>query len=619
MSRIRILSEEVANRIAAGEVIERPASVVKELVENSIDSGATSITVNVQNGGKSFIQVIDNGIGMSEDDALTSFERHATSKIRTVTDIFSISSLGFRGEALPSIASISKMSLITKNTESVMATEILFESGKLKNVTKTSANKGTTITIEKLFWNIPARKKFLKSDQVEYKHILKYIHYQAIIYPKIHFRLISNGKIKLNYPIVEEQDQRLLAIFGSEFLKNDMIEISASDAVISVKGYIKGLEETPEGFNDFRYLFVNGRFIFDKIVTHSIKAAYEPFIRKSRIYSQGKIPPYILFIKMNPNLIDFNVHPTKKEIRFRDSQLVHNFIKSTLSRNLLDYEENKYLKVKTKFHDNSMPQQITNNEARIFTEREYQQPQTPKFSSYKKEFSETFQPDLFSTKKKTQLIKEESPENKPSSLRNTISLKSEEDLINPWQLHQSYIFTQVEDGLLVIDQHAAHERILYEKILHRIHGVPAPTQKLLFPIVVDIPPIISETISDLISENIETIQKIGFSIKTFSGSSIVIDEIPAELEDWDGGEVFIEILKQLETEFQETEDFRDSISKSVSCKAAIKAGTKLGKKEMLALINDLFACEVPYFCPHGRPLVFKMTLNEFEKKFKRIM
>ena len=196
-------------------------------------------------------------------------------------------------------------------------------------------------------------------------------------------------------------------------------------------------------------------------------------------------------------------------------------------------------------------------------------------------------------------------------------LRPEEEVINPWQLHQSYIFVQVEEGLMIIDQHAAHERIIYEKILHRIHGAPAQTQKLLFPIVIDLPPHLSTTIPELIEDNLEVFDKIGFSIKTFSGNSIVIDEIPVELEDWDGGDIFIEIIKQLEDELTETEDFRDSISKSVACKAAIKAGKKMGKKEMLALINDLFACEVPYFCPHGRPLIIKMPMIEFEKKFKR--
>jgi DNA mismatch repair protein MutL len=237
-----------------------------------------------------------------------------------------------------------------------------------------------------------------------------------------------------------------------------------------------------------------------------------------------------------------------------------------------------------------------------------------RFSQVKKELKQIYQPDMFKHATKEDKVIEE----KLAPSQREMFLRPEEEVINPWQLHQSYIFVQVEEGLMIIDQHAAHERIIYEKILHRIHGAPAQTQKLLFPIVIDLPPHLSTTIPELISENLETFQKIGFSIKTFSGNSIVIDEIPVELEDWDGGDIFIEIIKQLEDELAETEDFRDSISKSVACKAAIKAGRKMGKKEMLALINDLFACEVPYYCPHGRPLIIKMPLSDFEKKFKRI-
>ncbi|RLC49452.1 MAG: DNA mismatch repair protein MutL, partial [Candidatus Cloacimonadota bacterium] len=254
-----------------------------------------------------------------------------------------------------------------------------------------------------------------------------------------------------------------------------------------------------------------------------------------------------------------------------------------------------------KFTAGAVSTKTTDLENKIFRQKTGK-----KFSQYKKEVEAIYQPDIFQEEP-------EEPLSKPE-----IYLKPEEEIINPWQLHQSYIFVQVEDGLLIIDQHAAHERIIYEKILHRIHGAPAQTQKLLFPIVIELPSYMTQTIPDLISENLDIFSKIGFSLKTFSGNSIVIDEIPAELSDWNGGDVFIEILKQLEEEFKETEDFRDSIAKSVSCKAAIKAGKRMTRKEMLALINDLFACEVPYFCPHGRPLIIKMTMTEFEKRFKRI-
>ena len=600
MNKIKILSEEVANRIAAGEVIERPVSVVKELVENAIDAGATKITVTIENGGKKLIKVSDNGCGMNEYDALQSFERHATSKIRTIADIFNISSLGFRGEALPSIASVSRLTMITRDAESEVATKIEFNSGRLIDVSKTSANVGTSISVMKLFGNVPARKKFLKSEQVEFKHILNYLHYQSILYPQIHFVFISNNNEKLNYPAVESTKKRMLAVFGSSFLKKDLIELDVQKNGMKLSGYIGGLEEE-NSLLEFHYLFVNGRFIKDRIIFHSIRAAYEPFLKKYRAFNQGKNPSYILFLNLEPSQVDFNVHPAKLEIRFQDPGIVHNFVKSTLTEALLKYEENKFNVVKKKFTAGAVSTKTTDLENKIFREKTGK-----KFSQYKKEVEAIYQPDIFQEEP-------EEPLSKPE-----IYLKPEEEIINPWQLHQSYIFVQVEDGLLIIDQHAAHERIIYEKILHRIHGAPAQTQKLLFPIVIELPSYMTQTIPDLISENLDIFSKIGFSLKTFSGNSIVIDEIPAELSDWNGGDVFIEILKQLEEEFKETEDFRDSIAKSVSCKAAIKAGKRMTRKEMLALINDLFACEVPYFCPHGRPLIIKMTMTEFEKRFKRI-
>ncbi|MFC1887589.1 DNA mismatch repair endonuclease MutL [Candidatus Cloacimonadota bacterium] len=610
MGKIKILSEEVANRIAAGEVIERPVSVVKELVENSIDSGADQISIIIEDGGKGSIQIIDNGSGMKEDDALQSFERHATSKINTVSDIFNITSLGFRGEALPSIASVSELTMITRTDSDDTATKIDFSGGRFNNLSQTSANKGTNITVRRLFFNIPARKKFLKSTQVEYKHILNYIHYQSIIYPHIHFKFVSNGKEKLNYPIVEDKLKRMQAIFGSDFHKKDMTAVSISKEFISIEGFIGGLEAEQEMIFDYRYIFVNGRYIKDKIILHAIRSAYEPFIKKYRIFQQGKTPPYILFLKIDPGKVDFNVHPAKLEIRFTDPGFVHNAVKNTVTNALLDYENEKYANVKQKLATIETPGRPTDLESRIFTQKTDRR----RFSDVKKEFEKLYQPDMFKTQSEEDAVLEK----KMTPPKRELYLRPEEEMINPWQLHQSYIFVQIEEGLMIIDQHAAHERILYEKILHRIHGAPAQSQKLLFPLVIELPPYLTKTIPNLIKDNLEIFQKIGFSLKSFSGNSIVIDEIPIELENWDGGEVFIEILKTLEEEFEETEDFRDSISKSVACKAAVKAGRKMGKKEMLALINDLFACEVPYFCPHGRPLIIKMTMTDFEKKFKRI-
>lgn len=628
MGKINILTEDVRNKIAAGEVIERPASVVKELVENSIDAGADSITVIVENGGKDLIQVIDNGCGMDADDAMLCLESHATSKIRNVNDIVHIGSLGFRGEALPSIASVSHFTLITKSMDTDTATRIEINDGKLRDVQKTSANHGTTIAVRGLFKNLPARRKFLRTDTVELRHILKYFHYQAIIYPQLSFKLIADGKQKLSYIATNDRNQRMTDIFGSSFFADDVIEVSGIAQDYAVNGYIFGLEDRQGKLIDAQYVFINGRFINDKTVRHSIKSAYEPFILKSRDWMKGTTPPYILFITVPPEQIDVNVSPTKSEVRFRENQRVHSLIFETLSRALKRYEEDKFASARNKFLTPAAKDSASSFERDIFVAKT----DVPRFSEYKKEYGNLYQDDLFRAEPspKPAPIPIVNPElsDQPQieifddlpndSVSYKLLIQNEEDYINPWQLHNTYIFVQIEDGLVIIDQHAAHERIIYEKLIHRTAGAPAVRQKLIIPIVIDIPPYIASEIKDLIDANLEVLEKTGFVLKKFSGDSIVIEEIPAELGDFQGGQVFLDILKQLETELEINHDFRDSLAKSIACKAAIKANTRLTRKEMLALINDLFACRVPYFCPHGRPLIVKMTITDFEKKFKRI-
>ncbi len=631
MARINILSENVRNMIAAGEVIERPVSVVKELVENSIDAGSTAITVSVENGGKDLIQVIDNGHGMSPDDAMLALESHATSKIRNVEDIVHIDSLGFRGEALPSIASISGFSMLTRSVDHDVALRIDIRDGKLRDVQKTSSNPGTTIWVRGLFKSLPARRKFLRSSTVELRHILKYFHYQAVLYPEISFKLIADGRERLNYISTQDRNQRMAEIFGSGFFTDDIIEVENQLGDYYIEGYIFGLEERTHKLVDAQYVFINGRFISDKTVRHSIRSAYEPFIQKTRIWMKGQTPPYILFLSVPPTQIDINVSPTKNEVRFRENQKVHSFIFETLSKALRAYEDEKFASAREKFsHPFDREERATTLERDIFV----QNTPMPKYAEYKKEHSNLFQADLFKEAHPEEMQdipivnpvkfdKDDQSELFPQlpndSVPYKLLLQSEEEYINPWQLHNTYIFVQVEDGLVIIDQHAAHERIVYEKLIHRVGGAPAMRQKLIIPLVIDIPPYIATEIRELIDENMELLTKVGFMLKKFSGDSIVIEEIPAELGDFQGGQVFIDILQQLETEMQTNTDFRDSLAKSIACKAAVKANEKLSRREMLDLINNLFACQVPYFCPHGRPLIVKMTLADFEKKFKRTL
>ena len=661
MNVIKVLSENVTNRIAAGEVIERPVSVVKELVENSLDAGAKSIYIKVEKGGKELIQVTDDGKGMSHDDALLCLERHATSKIRDVEDIVHISSLGFRGEAIPSIASISRFNLITKDEDSDVAVDIFLDGGNLKDVRKTAANTGTTIYVKKIFFNVPARRKFLKSDIVEFKHILNYVHYQSILYPNVSFKLVSNDKEKLNYPSVTNYNRRIKEVFGKSFQEQEFVELDYSTNQISIKGFIAGLEEYHKGFERYKYLFINGRYINDKIVIKALKTAYQPFIAKDRYMQHGVLPPYILFIEIDPELIDINVHPAKREVRFRDTHLVYNAVKDSITNRLNRIQDEKFKSIRTTFGegfarssreyeeqgrqhsplhtpdytnapDNFTPQESilsgfnsSDSKVRSFQqnnqENNYSKADIPRFSSYKKEFSELVQASIFD---QTEEVAEDEHKQSQEILnkqkaRIDLPVISEIEAVKPWQFQDTFIFIQVGEGLMVIDQHAAHERILYEKLIARMKGADAEVQKLLFPIVIDLPNYISESLKELIEENIEDFHNIGFSIKTFSGNSLVIDEIPVELEEWSGGEIFLEILQTLEQEFEETEDFRDSIAKSVSCKAAIKAGKPLTPREMIKLISDLFGCKVPYYCPHGRPLIINYSLEDFKKKFKRII
>ena len=680
MGKIRILSEDVANRIAAGEVIERPASVVKECVENSIDAGATEIVIKIVNGGRDLIQIVDNGHGMTEEDAFLAFERHATSKISSADDIIHISTMGFRGEALPSIASISQFHLITKTADSEVATEIHYSGGKLDTVQKTAAKTGTTITIKNIFYNVPARRKFLKSEQVEYKHILNYIHYQSVLFPHISFVLFNNHKEKLNYPATSSIENRMLDVFGTSFVKQKFSYFAKEATVIKIHGYLQDIEHLDQAnVLEAHYIYVNNRFINDKSVYSAIKAAYEPFLKKYRFFDKGKLPNYILFIDINPEEIDVNVHPAKTEIRFRNNSAVFQFVKDAVYECLHERDTKRYEEAKQKITSLPLASPLTPTE-QIITKNFFTIPDT-KHDVARYTYTDNLFPDISPKQNKpmeTPIFKQnDSSEQIPQkinindleknivtpnqainaapfvplnegedsstipsdtltrgwdSVKNTTELNTKfnhdqylvlktlkEDFIQLWQLHNTYIFIQVDDGFVAIDQHAAHERILYEKMLRNIDEKKPNKQKLVFPLVIDLPNYLSENIKNLIEENEETFNSLGFTIKSFSGNSVVIDEIPSEIEYWDGGDIFVEILKQLEDELKETKDFRIASAASLACKASIKAGKKLTKKEMHELVTELFTCEFPFQCPHGRPLIIKVKLADIEKMFKRIV
>ncbi len=619
MGKIRILSEDVINHIAAGEVVERPASVVKELVENSLDAGADGISVFVKQGGKNLIKVVDNGYGMDREDALLSIKRHATSKIYNTDDITHISTLGFRGEALPSIASISQMEIITLCQDAVeqSAVKISIDAGKVQNVEKIAGNPGTTVVIKNIFYNLPARRKFLKSEKTELYHIVNHMYCLALSNYKVGFRLVHNDKEILNYPKTDNTEQRVADVFGKKFLDQELTEIHRENNLFQLTGYVAGYIEDNKELADYHYIFINGRYIQNKIIYHAIKKGYEPFAKKIRAYSKGKLPPYILFFNIRPYMVDFNVSPTKTEVRFINGMQVHSFIEDTISNALLEYQNKKYQEVRKRVLQFQGEKKIDRDKSVQHLQRIFPQKKEKKlFSSYKKDLKELYQPDIFQrrTQEDEKIQKILGKSEHPDKVGQKIE---EENIINPWQFHNTYIFVQIKDSVVIIDQHAAHERVLYEKILSRLEGKKGESQKLLFPLVLDLPPYLHTIISDIVEDNMELFQQIGFRIKTFSGNSLIVEEIPQEIHNWHKGEVLIEILKQLQEEQEIESNLRENLAKAYACKAAIKAGQKLSKKEIINLLNNLFATNNPFFCPHGRPVIIQMELSELEKRFKR--
>ena len=616
MNRIRILDEKVINHIAAGEIVERPASVVKELIENSLDANATNITIIIEMGGKKLIQVIDNGSGMLRDDVLLSLERYATSKVYNIEDIRNISTLGFRGEALPSIAVVSDMEItsLSQNCKDCTATQIIISNGKIKNVSEVGSNPGTIVKVKNLFKNVPARKKFLKTDQTEMFHITRNVQYLACTHPETGFRLIHNDKEILNYPKVPLLEKRIADIFGNKFFQKNIIPIQHENPILSLLGFIGSFQEGIIWSSvSWRIIFINNRFINDKIIYSAIKKAYEPFTQKSLLKS--KLPLYLIFLKVANEQIDFNVSPTKTEVRFADSKFIFNFVKNTITDSLLNYEKQKYSEIKSKpISSLSIPERELISGKKSLPDFKKAKPKP--FSTYKDELDGVFQPNAFrKDERDVQLVS--FFDEKIIKDKNKII---ETEIVNPWQIGKSFIFVETKDGVITIDQHAAHERILYEKILSNFKKSEQSRfgQKLLFPLVIDLPKFLQKTIPELVEHNIDIFKQIGFKVKIFSGNSIIIEEIPKDLQNWNNGEVLIDILKQLEEEYQPKMDFKEKLAASYACHASIKLGQKLNKREMLGLINQLFATQNPFFCPHGRPTIIEISFDELKKRFKRI-
>lgn len=616
-NKIILLPGNIANKIAAGEVVQRPASVVKELMENSLDAGAKNIDLYIKRAGKALIQVVDDGEGMNESDALLCLERHSTSKIKEFEDLDNIKTFGFRGEALSSIASVSLTEIRTRMEDEEIGTLVKIESdGKIIHE-KGAFPRGTSISVRNIFHNTPARRNFLKSNSTELKHILETFKRISICHPEIHFRLFNDDDLLFDFKMGSNYN-RMKEIFADNIL-DAVIEVREETEYISLVGFTAKPNFMAKTRGE-QYFFINSRFVLSKVASHAVYSAYE------NILDKGDYPFFVLNLLIDPRKIDINVHPQKLEVKFDDEKDIYTFIQAVIKKSLGSYDLVPNLSFRDKTTESgdklvfSDPKRTEKND---FSDR-------PAFSanSQKRRDREIFSEDeidlLFSsirrdvaesisqsdeTQNSEKVVTSEFEHSAPS-----IPADSESGSTFIVALHNKYILSQIKSGLLIVDAHVAHERILYEKALQSMNANLPFAQQLLFPQSVQLDPADYE----LTKELEPYLYKLGFEMKFFSKNTVSIIGVPGDVKI--GSE--INTLKEIINEYRINEreknlEIRDNIAKSFSCKAAIKAGDRLSEKEMRILVDQLFATSMPYVCPHGRPIVIKIPLEEFDRRFGR--
>ncbi|MCH7963534.1 MAG: DNA mismatch repair endonuclease MutL [Bacteroidetes bacterium] len=612
-NKIQILPENIASKIAAGEVIQRPDSVVKELLENAIDADAKNIEVIVKKAGKNLIQVCDDGVGMSEQDVLLCVQKHATSKIKAYEDLEVIKTLGFRGEALSSMMAVAQIEIKTETKDDELGT--LLNTDEQGNLIKEkgSFSKGTCLSVKNLFFNTPARRKFLKSDATELKHIIDTFNKTALSHPQITFKFYNNDDLIFDFQ-GGSLGNRIKQVFADNML-DALIPVDEQTDYLSITGFI-GKPSLLKKSKGEQYLFLNDRYIISRQINHAVFTAYENLLEK------GDYPFFILFLKIDPEKTDVNVHPSKLEAKFDDEKSIYNFtlavVKKSLgthdlvpsmvfSEEVLEEEKlivDRYHPTKENdFSDRPSRRNFKTNTTR-FTDEEIDRI----FSSITDDVI-TRSPDEPVThpfdKKEMQEVMHTLP-------KETRTEKEEASFI--FQLHNKYILSQIKTGLMIIDQHVAHERILYEKALNRFEADIPFSQQLLFPRTVQLDPGRYE----LIQELYPYLNKLGFEIKLMSKNKIVIEGVPDDVKNGSEEKVLLEIIEEYTVNERENKlEQKDNLAKSYSCRTAIKAGDKLSDTEMRLLIDQLFATSMPYACPHGRPIVVKISLIEFDRRFGR--
>ena len=613
MSRIRLLPETVASQVAAGEVVERPASVVKELVENSIDAGAGKIDILIRRGGISFVRVIDEGSGMDRDDALLSLERHATSKIRSASDLEAIGTLGFRGEALPSIASVSRFRLTTRETGAVAGTEIIINGGKIDIVREGGEAPGTQVEVRSLFYNLPARRKFLRSENTESRNIEHQIHLQAIGHPQIAFTFVRDDRLVLQLPAAANLNDRIRDLYGSDVLER-LLEVNGeASGNIDIGGLI-GRAGVSRQTRDQQLTFVNGRAIESPVLNAALREGYHTALMK------GQYPITFLFLNIDPTAVDVNVHPAKREVRFRDPNGVREAVVRSIRQTLESGRETwrEKFNAPTSASPETPGQPVVDLTLRppaSFPEAVHRE-LSGLGAAVGDRGSGTvglIPPSVVAPNRDDVVAGVADPGRARQSVSSTAADAQQFQIIGV--LNKLYVLMENADGLVLVDQHAAHERILFEELRGRMEEQGVPTQRLLIPQTFDLPP----RDADWIERNMSILQKMGIGIEGFGPNTFKIDSLPAFLNTSDPVHFMQRVIDDLKSSSASSSPMRlgeEMIAKTV-CRHAVKANDPLRYLEIEKLIQDLLACDLPYCCPHGRPTMIQISHAELEKKFGR--
>jgi DNA mismatch repair protein MutL len=608
---ILLLPDNIANQIAAGEVIQRPASAVKELLENAVDAGATEIKLIINDAGKALIQVIDNGRGMSETDARMCFERHATSKIQTIEDLFTIRTMGFRGEALASIAAVAQVELKTKRAEEEAGTYIEIENSAVLKQEPIAAVTGTSIAMKNLFFNVPARRNFLKSNAAELRHIVDEFTRVALSFPNILFTLTSNGQ-QLFYLEAGSLKQRILQLLGNNY-NTKLVTVNEETDYLNIYGFV-GKPETAKKTRGDQYFFVNNRFIKSAYLNHAVMNAYQEMIAKD------SFPMYVLFIDLDPEQVDVNVHPTKQEIKFEDEKIVYAFVQAAVKHALAQFSVTPTLD----FDLNADIQQLSSIQQPFTEERKSSAASSSLFKGFTqknqahfiestnkaelkswKDFYETSKSEVGSQKS------ESDPQSENTFRTSDFRLQFLVD-VPIIQLHNQFIIVPTESGFIVINQQAAHERIIYERLQQAVEGKPVAAQQSLFPVTFELSPADAVILEELMND----LQHIGYMIEPFGKNSFVIQGSPADVEtgnEKNTVEKLIEQYKHFSNELKFSK--RELLLRSAAWQQSVKAGTRLTEREMHGLANDLFACKQYNATPAGKPTYLEFKKDGLEKMF----